>query len=97
MLELFFYPSFPPIELPSYSNNLSQSLICVRYRRIASPLEQNPAYIAENVDPPPPSTLNDSRPVSSELCVLSHWKRIFNRAIQPGPQKPRAFICRPVD
>ena len=45
----------------------------------------------------PFSALNDSRPLSSGLCVLSHWKRIFNCAIQPGPQKPAAFICRPVD
>lgn len=49
-----FWSFHPPIELPSYSNNLSRSLICVWYRRIASPLEQNPPYIAENVDPPPP-------------------------------------------
>lgn len=44
----------------------------------------------------PSSTLNDSGPLSSRLRVLSHWKRIFNCTIQPGPKKPAAFI-RPLD
>lgn len=73
---------------------LLESLLCWSHSN-APPLEQNLKWCWKWSFPL--STLNGSRPQLAELCMLSHWKRIFNHAIHLGPWKPGAFICRRVD
>ncbi len=73
---------------------LPESPLCQRCTN-APLLEQNLSCIAANEVSL--LNLNDSRRLPPELCVLSHWKRILNHAIQPGPLKPAAFICTTID